>query len=279
VQRIELREQTNLVWHCYLPEARPGLLYGYRVYGPYDPARGHRFNGNKLLIEPYAKDIVGQVRWSDAHFSYKIGHRNQDLSFDRRDNAAGMPKCRVIDPAFTWGDDKAPNIPWPDMVIYETHVRGFTMQHPEVPPALRGTYAGLATAPVIDHLKRLGVTSVELMPVHSFINDRHLIERGLTNYWGYNSIGFFAPDHRFSSTGVVSEFKTMVKTCTRTASKSFSTWSTTTPPRATISARRSLSAASTTPPTTAWSVTIHATTWTTPAAATPSTCSSRACCS
>ena len=212
VQRIELREQTNLVWHCYLPEARPGLLYGYRVYGPYDPARGHRFNGNKLLIEPYAKDIVGQVRWSDAHFGYRIGHRNQDLSFDRRDNHAGMPKCRVIDPAFTWGDDKAPNIPWPDMVIYETHVRGFTKNHPEVPPSLRGTYAGLATAPVIDHLKRLGITSIELMPVHAFINDRHLIERGLSNYWGYNSIGFFAPDHRYSSTGVVSEFKTMVKT-------------------------------------------------------------------
>jgi isoamylase len=212
VQRIELREQTNLVWHCYLPEARPGLLYGYRVHGPYDPARGHRFNGNKLLIEPYAKDIVGEVRWSDAHFGYKIGHRNEDLSFDRRDNAAGMPKCRVIDPAFTWGDDKAPNIPWADMVIYETHVRGFTMKHPEVPPALRGTYAGMATAPVIDHLKRLGVTSVELMPVHAFLNDRHLIDRGLTNYWGYNTLGFFAPDHRFSSTGLVSEFKTMVKT-------------------------------------------------------------------
>ncbi|HRF71522.1 MAG TPA: glycogen debranching protein GlgX [Accumulibacter sp.] len=212
VQRIELREQTDLIWHCYLPEARPGLLYGYRIYGPYDPARGHRFNGHKLLIEPYAKDIVGQVRWSDAHFSYKIGNRKEDLSFDRRDNHAGMPKCRVIDPAFTWGNDRAPNIPWSDMVIYEMHVRGFTMKHPEVAPALRGTYAGLATAPVIDHLKRLGVTSVELMPVHAFINDRHLIDRGLNNYWGYNSIGFFAPDHRYSSTGVVSEFKTMVKT-------------------------------------------------------------------
>ncbi|WP_300337696.1 glycogen debranching protein GlgX [Accumulibacter sp.] len=212
VQRVELHERTDLIWHCYLPEARPGLLYGYRVYGPYDPARGHRFNGHKLLIEPYAKDIVGQVRWSDAHFSYKIGNRKQDLSFDRRDNHAGMPKCRVIDPAFTWGNDRAPNIPWSDMVIYEMHVRGFTMKHPEVAPALRGTYAGLATAPVIDHLKRLGVTSVELMPVHAFINDRHLIDRGLNNYWGYNSIGFFAPDHRYSSTGVVSEFKTMVKT-------------------------------------------------------------------
>ncbi|MBU3989562.1 MAG: glycogen debranching protein GlgX, partial [Gammaproteobacteria bacterium] len=212
VQRIELREQTDLIWHCYLPEARPGLLYGYRVHGPYDPARGHRFNPNKLLIEPYAKDIVGQVRWSDAHFGYRIGHRNEDLSFDRRDNAAGMPKCRVIDPAFTWGEDRAPNVPWSDMVVYELHVRGFTINHPEVPPPLRGTYAGLATAPVINHLKRLGVTSVELMPVHAFINDRHLIERGLTNYWGYNSIGFFAPDQRFSSSGVVSEFKTMVKT-------------------------------------------------------------------
>jgi len=212
VQRIELRDQTDLIWHCYLPEARPGLLYGYRVHGPYDPARGHRFNPNKLLIEPYAKDIVGQMRWSDAHFGYRIGHRNEDLSFDRRDNAAGMPKCRVIDPAFTWGNDKPPGIPWSDMVVYEAHVRGLTMNHPGVPPLLRGTYAGLATAPVIDHLKRLGVTSVELLPVHAFIDDRHLLERGLANYWGYNSIGFFAPDHRFGNAGVVSEFKTMVKT-------------------------------------------------------------------
>ena len=212
VQRIELRERTDQVWHCYLPEARPGLLYGYRVHGPYDPGRGHRFNPNKLLVEPYAKDLVGQLRWSDAHFGYRIGHRNEDLSFDRRDNAAGMPKCRVIDPAFTWGNDASPRIAWSDMVVYELHVRGMTKRHPEVAPALRGTYAGLASAPVIDHFKRLGVTSVELMPVHAFIDDRHLVERGLSNYWGYNSIGFFAPDHRFSSSNVVSEFKTMVKT-------------------------------------------------------------------
>ncbi|MDO9225292.1 MAG: glycogen debranching protein GlgX [Pseudomonadota bacterium] len=212
LQRIELRERTDLIWHCYLPEARPGLLYGYRVHGPYDPANGHRFNPNKLLLEPYAKDIVGQIKWSDAHFGYKIGSRREDLSFDRRDNAAGMPKCRVIDPAFTWGEDKAPNIPWSDMVVYEMHVRGFTKKHPGIPAPLRGTYAGLATAPVIDHLKRLGVTSVELMPVHAFVDDRHLLERGLANYWGYNSLGFFAPDHRFSASGVVSEFKTMVKT-------------------------------------------------------------------
>jgi isoamylase len=211
-QRIEMHEQTDLIWHCYLPEARPGLLYGYRVYGPYDPANGHRFNANKLLIEPYAKDIVGQIKWSDALFGYRIGHRNADLSFDRRNNASRMPKCRVIDPAFTWGDDRPPRIPWPDVVIYEMHVRGFTKLHPDVPAELRGTYAGIATAPAIDHLKRLGVTSVELMPVHAFIDDRHLLQRGLTNYWGYNSIGFLTPDHRFSASGDINEFKTMVKT-------------------------------------------------------------------
>lgn len=212
VQRIELREQTDLIWHCYLPEARPGLLYGYRVHGPYDPAHGHRFNPHKLLIEPYAKDIVGLIKWSDAHFAYRIGHRNKDMSFDRRDNAEGMPKCRVIDPAFTWGNDRPPNIPWSDMVIYELNVKGFTKNHPDVPKQLRGTYAGLATAPVIEHFKKLGITSIELMPVHSFVDDRHLVEQGLSNYWGYNSIGFFAPDHRYSSSGSISEFKTMVKT-------------------------------------------------------------------
>lgn len=212
VQRIELREQTDLIWHCYLPEARPGQLYGYRVHGPYRPQDGHRFNPNKLLIEPYAKSIAGNVHWSDALFGYRIGSRREDLSFDRRDSAAGMPKCRVIDPAFTWGDDRRPHIPWHEMVIYELHVKGFTMQHPDVPPALRGTYAGLATAPAIDHLKRLGVTAVELMPVHGFVDDRHLTDRKLRNYWGYNSIGFFAPDPRYSATGQIGEFKTMVKT-------------------------------------------------------------------
>ena len=212
IKRIELREQTDLVWHCYLPEARPGLLYGYRVHGPYDPAHGHRFNPNKLLIDPYAKDLIGKLRWTHSHFGYQIGHRLEDLSFDRRNNAGGLPKCRVIDPAFSWSDDRSPHIPWSDMVVYELHVRGFTKNHPGVPSSLRGTYAGIATAPVIDHLKHLGVTSVELMPVHAFIDERPLIDRGLSNYWGYNAIGFFAPDHRYSSTGNVSEFKTMVKT-------------------------------------------------------------------
>jgi isoamylase len=212
VQRIELRERTDNSWHCYLPEARPGMLYGYRVHGPYDPERGHRFNPNKLLIEPYAKHVQGALKWNDAHFGYRVGHPKEDLSFDKRDNAAGMPKCRVVDPAFTWGDDRAPRTPFHDTVIYELHVRGFTMRHPDVPPELRGTYAALATAPVIDHLLRLGVTAVELMPVHTFVDDRHLLELGMRNYWGYNTIGFFSPDMRYSATGRISEFKTMVKT-------------------------------------------------------------------
>jgi isoamylase len=211
VQRIALTERTDLVWHCYLPEARPGLLYGYRVYGPYKPEQGHRFNANKLLLDPYAKWITGTLNWSDAHFGYRVGHEREDLSFDRRDSGPGMPKCRVIDPAFTWGDDRKPNVPWHDTVIYELHVKGYTMQHPDVPPKLRGTYAGLATPPVIEHLQRLGVTAVELMPVHAFIDDRPLVEKGLRNYWGYNSIGYLAPDARYSSSGTVSEFKTMVK--------------------------------------------------------------------
>jgi len=212
VQRIELKERTDEIWHCYLPEARPGLLYGYRVHGPYRPEEGHRFNPHKLLIEPYAKHLSGNLRWSDAHFAYRVGHAREDLSFDRRDNAAGMPKCRVIDPAFTWGEDRRPRVPWHDTVIYELHVRGFTMRHPEVPAALRGTYAGLACGPVIDWFRRLGVTTIELMPVHWFVDDRHLLQKGLRNYWGYNSLAFFAPDLRYSSTGRVSEFKTMVKT-------------------------------------------------------------------
>ena len=212
LQRIALTERTDLIWHCYLPEARPGLLYGYRVYGPYKPEQGHRFNPHKLLVDPYAKHIAGQLRWSDAHFAYRIGHRREDLSFDRRDSAAGMPKCRVVDPAFSWGDDRRPRVRRHEMVIYELHVRGFTMRHPDVPQQLRGTYAGLATAPVIDYLKRLGVTTVEFMPVHAFVDDRYLLQRGLRNYWGYNSLGFFAPDMRYCATGRISEFKTLVKT-------------------------------------------------------------------
>jgi isoamylase len=212
ILRVPLPEQTDMVWHGYLPEVRPGQLYGYRVFGPYAPAEGHRFNHHKLLLDPYGKQIQGSIRWSDAHFGYRLGHKQEDLSFDRRDDAAGMPKNRVIDSAFTWGADAPPRIPWHETLIYELHVKGFTMCHPDVPAHLRGTYAGLATAPVIEYLTRLGVTSIELMPVHSFVDDRQLVERGLRNYWGYNSIGFLALEPRYMATSSIREFKTMVKT-------------------------------------------------------------------
>jgi isoamylase len=212
LHRVNINEQTDQVWHCYLPEARPGLLYGYRAYGPYEPGKGLRFNPNKLLLDPYAKQIAGELKWSDSHFGYRVGHRQEDLSFDRRDSAPGMLKSMVIDPAFTWGVDQPPRTPWHKSIIYETHVKGFTIGHPHIPESLRGTYAGLGTGPVIDHLLKLGVTAIELMPVHYFIDDRQLVERGLRNYWGYNSIGFFAPVSRYSATGSVNEFKTMVKT-------------------------------------------------------------------
>jgi len=211
IETIELIWQTDQAWHCYLPEARPGTLYGYRVYGPYEPEHGHRFNPNKLLLDPYAKDVVGPTRWSDALFGYEIGNEDADLKMDVRDSAAGMLKSKVVDTSFTWGSDKPLQTPWHDTIIYELHVKGFTQNHPDIPQHLRGTYAGLASAPAIDYLKRLGVTAVELMPVHVFMDDRHLVENGLRNYWGYNSIGFFAPDARYSSSGNIKEFKTMVK--------------------------------------------------------------------
>jgi glycogen operon protein len=210
-----MREQTDLVWHVYLPEIRPGQLYGYRVHGPYAPEAGHRFNANKLLIDPYARAIAGTIQWSDALFGYTIGHPDADLSYDERDSASGMPKCAVIDPAFSWGDDTHPRTPLHKTIIYELHVRGFTIRHPDVPPDLRGTYAGLTCPPILDYLTALGITAVELMPVHQFVADKHLVDRGLTNYWGYNSLGYFAPDVRYTSNGPVgqqvTEFKTMVK--------------------------------------------------------------------
>ncbi len=208
---VTLPERTDQVWHGYLPELEPGQLYGYRVHGPYDPAAGSRFNPKKLLLDPYAKYIRGTLRLTDSQFGYRIGHPKADLSMDRRNNARYMPKSMVVDTAFNWDDDRPPRIPWQDTLIYEVHVKGFTVQHPEVPEKLRGTYAGLAAAPVIDYLRRLGITAVELMPVHSFVDERHLINRGLSNYWGYNSIGFFAPDMRYSATGSLREFKNMVK--------------------------------------------------------------------
>jgi isoamylase len=211
IDRVPMRWHTDQIWHCYLPEARPAWLYGYRVYGPYEPKKGLRFNPNKLLLDPYAYQIIGSVRWSDALFGYRVGNPREDLVLDRRDSAPAMPKCRVIDGAFSWADDRPPRTPWHDTVICEVHVKGFTRINEAIAPHLRGTYAGLATDPAIEHLKRLGVTAVELMPVHTFIDDRHLVERGLHNYWGYNSIGFFAPDMRYSASGTVGEFKSMVK--------------------------------------------------------------------
>ncbi|HUW97968.1 MAG TPA: glycogen debranching protein GlgX [Acidiferrobacter sp.] len=211
IARIPVRWQTDQVWHCYLPEARPGCLYGYRVAGPYEPKNGHRFNINKLLIDPYAKSLVGRVRWGNSHFGYRVGHKAEDLSFDRTNNAAFVPKSQVVESAFSWGDDRLLRTPWYDTVIYELHVKGFTNQHPGIPQALRGTYAGLGSSVSIEYLKSLGVTAVELLPVHAFVDDRHLVEKGLRNYWGYNSIGFFAPDSRYSATGEIAEFKTMVR--------------------------------------------------------------------
>jgi isoamylase len=215
---IPLTETTDQVWHVYLPDVRPGALYGYRVDGPYDPDAGHRFNPNKLLIDPYAKAVSGPIDWSDDLFGYTVGDPAGDLSFDTRDSASALPKSVVVDPSFTWQDDRPPRTPLNRTVIYETHVRGMTMQHPGVPAHLRGTFLGLASDPIVDHLLNLGVTAVELMPVHHFVADRDLVAKGLTNYWGYNSIAFFAP-HVGYATGAlgeqVGEFKSMVRTLHR----------------------------------------------------------------
>ena len=181
IERVEVRERSDFVWHCYLPEARPGLLYGYRVHGPHDPDRGHRFDPAKVLLDPYARLIKHQ-------------------------------RGQVVDPAFTWGDDRAPRTPWRDSVIYELHVKGFTQLHPEVPEQFRGTYAGLCSSAVLQYLKNLGVTAVELLPVHAMVDERRLVQHGLRNFWGYNSVGFFAPEMRYCASGTLGEFKTMVKT-------------------------------------------------------------------
>jgi glycogen operon protein len=211
-QRIRMVEQTDLVWHCYLPDVRPGQRYGYRMHGPYEPRSGHRFNPAKLLIDPYAKRIDGEVAWDDSLFGYRIGAEEDDLEPDERDSAPFVPKGVVVNEAFVWSSDGRPATPLDRTLIYEVHVKGFTMLHPEVPEELRGTYAGLSSGPAIDYLTNLGITAVELLPVHQHVNDRHLVERGLSNYWGYNTIGFFAPEVRYSATGEpVSEFKTMVK--------------------------------------------------------------------
>ena len=211
VARVTLPEFTHEIWHGYLPDVRPGQLYGYRVSGPFQPEAGHRFNHHKLLLDPYAKAIHGTLRWDDAVFGYQVGDAKADLTFDRRDSAPFVPKCMVIDPAFTWGRDRPTQRAWPETIIYEMHLKGFTMQRVEVAEEARGTFGGLSSAPVVDYLSALGVTAVELLPVHAFIDDRHLIERGLRNYWGYNSIGFFAPHPGYLGKGGVSEVKTFVQ--------------------------------------------------------------------
>ena len=216
VVRIPLREQTDYVWHVYLPEARPGQVYGYRVHGPYDPANGMRFNANKLVLDPYARAITGSVEWSNAMFGYPVGGgQDRDLLMDTTDSAPGMPKAVVVETAFSWGDDHPPKTPWHNTIIYEAHVKGLTRLNDDLPAPLRGTYEGIAHHSLVRYLQELGITALELMPVHQFVHDKYLLDRRLSNYWGYNSIGYFTPHAGYSSSprpgGAVDEFKTMVK--------------------------------------------------------------------
>jgi len=213
---VRLRERTNGVWHIYLPEVGPGQLYGYRVHGPYEPEKGLRFNRNKLLLDPYAKAIGREIHWDDSLFGYTIGAEGDDLTFDERDSAAFAPLGIVIDNTFDWGDDKPLGATWHETVIYEAHVKGLTMTHPDVPEEIRGTYAAIASPPIIEYLTKLGITAIELMPVQYFPDDRHLQEKGLHNYWGYNTLGFFAPQRGYAASQshpaeVVKEFRAMVK--------------------------------------------------------------------
>ncbi len=213
--KIELNSKTGNIWHGYIPGLGPGQLYGYRVYGSYEPESGQRFNSKKLLLDPYARAITGEINLDDSHYDFIAHKPGTEFIADLRDSAPFMPKSIVIDTSFDWGDDSPPQIPWGDTIIYEVHVKGFTILNSEISESIRGTYSGLCSAPVIEHLKSLGITAVELMPVHHSVSERRLVNNSLTNYWGYNSIGFFAPDPRFSSTveygGQVVEFKNMVK--------------------------------------------------------------------
>lgn len=209
LERIELPERIEDVWHGHLSDVVPGQVYGYRVHGPYEPEQGHRFNPNKLLLDPYAKCLSGRLVWSDTHFGYRFGSPREDLSFDRRDNARGMPKAVVVDETFDPGRSR-PAIPWEDTIIYEAHVKGLTELREDVPPDLRGTYGGLSSPAMIAHLKRLGVTTIELLPIHGFIDDRVLVEKKLVNYWGYNTLAYFAPEPRYAQGPALDAFCTMV---------------------------------------------------------------------
>ncbi len=210
-RRLSLPECTDQVWHGYLPHAQLGQLYGYRAYGPYEPARGLRFNPNKLLLDPYARRLVGNLHWSDTLYGYRVGSQRLDLSFDRRDSATSMPRCVAVDSAMSWGDDRPPRVPWSRTVLYEAHLRGLTMLHPDIPAGDRGTFAGLGHPRVIEHLLRLGITAVELLPAHALVNERALVDRQLRNYWGYNSIAFFAPEPRYLSDGGLGEIRSAVR--------------------------------------------------------------------
>lgn len=235
--RVDLPESTGRCWHGYFPGIEPGQRYGFRVHGPWAPEQGHRCNPAKLLLDPYAKGIDGDIRWDEAVFPYPF---NADPNMrNDADSAPFMPRCVIQQPFFDWAGDHRPQRPWNETIIYELHVKGFTAQHPDIPPEQRGTYAGLAHPAAIGYLKQLGVTTVELMPVHYFMQDKHLVEQGLRNYWGYNSISYFAPHGNYAADkrpgAATAEFRQMVKACTRPASKSSSMWSITTPPRAIIS--------------------------------------------
>jgi glycogen operon protein len=211
IRTYQLPECTDEVWHGYLPNARAGLLYGYRAYGPYDPHNGHRFNNYKLLLDPYARRTAGDFRWSDALFGYRVNSSRADLSFDRRDSAPGMFKAVVTDESFNWADDRPPNVPWADTIIYEVHLRGLSMLREDLRPNERGTFAALAEPDFIAHLKRLGITAVELLPVHAYLQDRYLLEKGLSNYWGYNTLGFFAIEPRYLSENSANEMRVAVR--------------------------------------------------------------------
>ncbi|SIT43088.1 glycogen debranching enzyme [Paraburkholderia piptadeniae] len=211
LKRYALPECTDEIWHGYLPHAHPGTVYALRAHGAYQPQNGHRFNPHKLLLDPYARKLIGQFRWSDALFSYRVHSNRMDLSIDRRDSAPAMPKCVVVDEAFDWSHDKRPNVPWNETVIYETHVRGASMLRKDLRAPERGTFAALASPEFIEHLLKLGVTAVELLPVHAFLNDRFLVERGLRNYWGYNTAAFFAPEPSYLSTHRLDEMRIAVR--------------------------------------------------------------------
>ena len=211
VTRLTLPECTDEIWHGYLPGARPGLIYGYRAHGPYEPHDGHRFNPHKLLLDPYARRLIGEIRSSDAIFGYRVNSPRADLSFDRRDSAPAVSKAGVTSDHFNWGDDRPPSVPGSDTIIYEAHLRGLTILRSELRPRERGTFAALADQGVIDHLRRLGITAVELMPVHAFVQDRHLLEQGLRNYWGYNTLSFFAIEPRYLSDGTAEDMRIAVR--------------------------------------------------------------------